>query len=237
VRYARLHRRAARDAAFALAFRLPFSGSVIQSASLTPVLWRCFMRRMIWLVLTCAVVVGFATPVSGQSRRRMEVGGQFSAMRLSRASATDAGIGGRFAWILNDTFALEAVSDFFPTGRYNVIRGGGKFHLLGGPKLGWRFDRIGVFAKTRAGVARIGEGKQEGVCAAISPTPEGCLVAENRLAFDIGGGVEIHSTRRSSIRFDIGDLMTRVEPRSSQLGPRRNVLHNLQVTAGLAVKF
>jgi hypothetical protein len=199
---------------------------------------------MILLLFTCAVVSGFATPVSGQSLGRMEVGGQFSALRLSGPTVTkpdvpflDAGMGGRFAWIFNDTFALEAVSDFFPTGRHNVLRGGRKFQMLAGPKLGWRSDRVGVFAKTRAGVARIGEGKQEGPCVEIFPPPEGCVVAENRLAFDIGGGLEIYPTPLTSVRVDAGDLMTRINRRSYHFGRDGDFAHWLQISAGFGVRF
>lgn len=82
----------------------------------------------------------------------------------------------------------------------NVLRGGRKFQMLAGPKIGWRSERVGVFAKARAGVARIGEGKHEGVCIAVFPPSEGCLVAENRLALDVGGGFEIYPTARTRER-------------------------------------
>jgi hypothetical protein len=199
---------------------------------------------MISLFLTCAVVIGFATPVSGQVGGRMEVGGQFSAMRPSGSTFTkhnvpflDVGMGGRFAWIFNDTFAVEAVSDFFPTGRHKVLRGGRKFQMLAGPKLGWRSDRVGLFATTRAGVARIGEGKQEGPCLAIFPPPEGCLIAENRLALEIGGGLEIYPTPLTSLRLDAGDLMTRINPSSYHFGRDGDVAHWLQISAGFGVRF
>lgn len=194
------------------------------------------MRRSIVIGGFLATCWALAVPAWAQRAAPMELGAQFATMRLSGLEATDAGIGARFAWNVTDTFALEAVSDFFPTGRGNVLRGGRKFNALFGPKVGWRADRIGVFGKTRAGIARVGEGRQFGVCILIFPPPESCYVADTRLAFDVGGVLEFYPTERSSLRLDVGDLVTRLG-RSSARFPRRSVAHDLQVAAGVGLRF
>ena len=91
------------------------------------------MCRMRVLVLACAVGPAIATTAFAQSPRAIEVGGQFTAVRSSAPTANnpdatfmDTGLGGRFAWMVNDTLAVETASDFFPGNRHNVRRGGRK---------------------------------------------------------------------------------------------------------------
>ena len=178
-----------------------------------------------------------AESARAQSADRLEIGAQVTAMRLSGIDAADAGVGGRIAWRLTDALAFEAVSDFFPTGRYVVARGGRKFHALFGPKIGRRAARVGVFAKTRVGVARVGEGRQVGACILIYPPPEGCYAGETRLAFDFGGGVEVYPYARSGLRVDVGSLVTRLGASSARFGRRGDFAHDLQVAAGFGLRF
>jgi hypothetical protein len=170
--------------------------------------------------------------------RRFEAGAQFSAMRLSGIDVTDSGLGGWAAWNLTDVLALEVAGEFFPDGQGEVVRGGRKFQTLFGPKIVWRSNRIGIFAKGRTGVARVGEGRSSGgACIAIFPPPEGCFVGETRLAFDLGGGVEVYPSGRASIRLDIGSLVTRLGRSSIRFGNDAHFAHDLHVTAGVGLRF
>ncbi len=177
-------------------------------------------------------------PTRAQSVERFEFGAQFTAMRLSGIDATDAGIGARVSWNVSDALTLEAVSDFFPTGRDNVVRGGRKLDALFGLKEGWRGARAGAFVKTRAGIARLSEGRAAfGVCVLIFPPPQSCYAGETRLAFDLGGVLEIYPSRRSTVRLDVGDLATRLTSSSSGFGRRGDFAHDFQVGAGVGVRF
>jgi len=176
-------------------------------------------------------------PASAQPSARIEVGAQFTALHMSGIGATDSGIGGRFAWHVTDALALEAASDFFLTGKHHVPRGGRKVHALFGPKMGWRGARVGIFAKTRAGFARVGEGRQVGACIQIFPPPEECYAAETRLAFDFGGVVEVYPSPRSSLRVEVGDIATHLSRSSSRFARRGDFAHDLNVAAGLALRF
>ena len=190
--------------------------------------------------LICAVVAAgcmAAEPTRAQSVERFDIGAQFTAMRLSGIDATDAGVGARFSRNVNDRLALEAVIDFFPTGKGNVARGGRKLDVLFGFKEGWRGARVGAFVKARAGLARVGEGRLVGVCILIFPQPEACYAADSRLAFDLGGVFEIYPSRRGTVRIDVGDLATRLTGSSSRFGRRGDVAHDLQVGAGIGVRF
>ena len=113
-----------------------------------------------FITVTIVALAAIAGPALAQSPGRLEIAAQVSAMRLTGIDATDSGVGARVAWHVNDALAIEGVTDFFPTGRYDVPRGGRKLRALAGPTIGWRSERFGVFGKTRAGVARASEGRQ-----------------------------------------------------------------------------
>ena len=184
------------------------------------------------IVLMCV-----ADPVRAQSPGRIELAAQVSAVRLSGIDATDSGIGARVAWHIRNALALEAVSDYFPTGAHDVARGGRKLHALFGPKIGWRSDRVGVFAKMRAGIARVSEGRQAGTCILIFPAPESCYVADTRLAFDVGGAFEIYPSARTSLRVDAGTFVTRLGDSSSRFGRNGNYARDADVTASVGFRF
>jgi hypothetical protein len=195
------------------------------------------VRRSVLTVLLVTALSAVAERAWAQPAEILEAGVHVAVLRLSGIAATDAGIGARLAWHVSDAVALEGVSDFFPTGKNNVPRGGRRLHVLFGPKMGWRGARAGVFAKARAGVARVGEGRQVGVCIAIFPPPEGCYVGESRLAFDVGGVVEVYPSSRSSLRLDVGDLVTRLGGSSSRFARRGDFAHDLQIAVGVGFRF
>lgn len=195
------------------------------------------MRRSILPVVLVGALLASAERAWAQPAQRLEIGAQFTALHLSGIGATDSGLGGRLAWHVTEALALEGVSDFFPTGKNNVPRGGRKFHALFGPKIGWRAAQVGVFAKTRAGVARVGEGRQVGACILIFPPPEGCYAGETRLAFDIGGLVEVYPSPRNSLRIDVGDIATRLGRSSSRFARHGDFAHDLHVAVGVGFRF
>jgi hypothetical protein len=195
------------------------------------------MRCRILISAIVAACCMASEPTRAQAVESFEIGAQFTAMRLSGIDTTDAGIGARASWNVNDTLTLEAVSDFFPTGKDNVVRGGRKLDALFGLKEGWRVTRGGAFVKARAGIARVGEGRGVGVCILIFPPPEACYAGETRLAFDLGGVFEIYASRRTTVRIDVGDLATRLTSSSSRFGRRGDFAHDFQVGAGVGVRF
>ena len=194
-------------------------------------------RHAVFIAVLIGACSVFADRADAQSAKSFEIGMQLAAVRLSGIDATDAGLGGHAGWILTDSLTLEAAGIFFPTGYHDVPRGGRKVFALVGPKIGWRAARAGVFLKTRAGVARVGEGRQFAVCVLIFPPPEGCYVGETRLAFDLGGVVEVYPSQSSSLRLDIGDMATRLGTMSSRFGRRGTFANDLHVAAGLGFRF
>jgi hypothetical protein len=194
-------------------------------------------RRVRLLVLAVTLPI-LSTPGLAQSPARLEAGAQFSALRNSDADITDYGFGGRIGWQASRWLDLEAAADVFPSGKDDVVRGGRKLHVLAGPRAGWRSARIGLFAKSRVGVARIGEGRpDDGPCILIFPPPGSCYDADTRLAFDLGGVVEAYLSPRATLRLDIGDLMTRLGDSSSRFNGTSSPTHDLLVSVGAGWRF
>ena len=109
---------------------------------------------------------------------KIEVGVQFSTIRLGEMSITEPGFGGRFTYNVNKHVAVEAEGNFFPRAVKDsfgeTLQGGRKTEGLFGVKLGARAKRIGVFGKVRPGFVRFSNFSRPGVKAWRStPSAEG----------------------------------------------------------------
>lgn len=169
---------------------------------------------------------------------------------------SDYGFGLRFTYNFTRNVAVEAESNYFPQNKIAVIPnvparfideyGGRKLQTVFGLKTGLRKKRIGVFGKIRPGLIRlerfeyISEQSPLTVC-----FPLGCLPSytisrtksTNFFDLDVGGVFEYYLTRRTALRFDIGDTIIRYskqEPRDLNPGFTR---HNLQISAGFGFRF
>jgi hypothetical protein len=183
--------------------------------------------------MACAI----APPVCAQPSRPFELAAQVTFVRPSGVDGADVGIGARLAWNVNAFVAVEGVSDVFPAGSGDVVRGGRKLHAVVGPRVGWHGRRAGVFAKGRIGIARVGEGAAVGVCILIFPPPEGCYRGESRLAFELGGGIEVYPTPRTLLRVDVADFVTRLTTSSYRFARPRGAAHDLKFGAGFGLRF
>jgi hypothetical protein len=185
-----------------------------------------------------AIVGASVATVSAQERQPRELGVHVAALHLQDGIGTDLGVGARARWPLAGVVALEATADFLLSGRGDVERGGRKMYLLAGPSASWRSDRGAIFGFGRAGLARIGEGRQEGVCIAVFPAPERCFTAENRPAVSFGAGVAIATTPTTALRAELASVWTRLKAGSASR-PREggSFARHTQVSAGFAVRF
>lgn len=208
------------------------------------------------------IVIGLAAqPALAQSdEKKFEIGGQFTMLRspthtinggsLSETRSDDPGFGGRFGYNISKYVALEAQVDFFPRDR--DLEAGRKIQGLFGVKAGKRFDRVGVFGKARPGLINFKRGDYVLVrgCIQIFPPPLGCYdpVATTNFAFDLGAVVEIYPSKRTLLRFDVGDTIVRLDRRLVAVdGAPFNGLavfpvaaetkHNLQASAGFGFRF
>ena len=182
---------------------------------------------------------------------------------FSNERGTEPGFGLRFGYNVNRHLTFEAEANFFPRDRGEFdpdFTGGRKVQALFGAKAGRRYESAGVFAKARAGFVHFGRGDlrpREGVaCILVVPPPLGCYEGTRRTDFavDLGGVFELYPSKRTIIRFDVGDTILRtgdhlvpviVNPPPGTSIPTRAVVtgapaettHNLQASVGLGFRF
>jgi len=175
------------------------------------------MNRTSFLI-ALGVILLLHSMVRPQSEElpKFEVAGEFTTLERGDFSGrrTDPGFGGRFTYNLNKIFSLEGAGYFFPKGCFDCRQNGRVTEVLGGVKVGKRFDSWGIFAKARPGVISFSQGDFEVV-------PQGAglpfLIKTNNLngfAADIGGVVEFYPSKRIVTRFDAGDTIVHIPGRT-----------------------
>ena len=154
-------------------------------------------------------------PASAQSpAETFQVGAQIVTARSGQFDARELGIGGRVSWHPSAMFGIESEIDFYPadfpgdTVSFSAARLEGLFGITAGPRLA----RVRPFARLRAGFLRYTPPTHGFPCVAIFPPPLHCLMAGagTRAAFDVGGGVDVFTGRRTFVRIDAGDRMVRL---------------------------
>jgi len=182
---------------------------------------------------------------------KIEVGAQFLMLTIDRvrvrgneinlfAPVTEPGVGGRFTYNLTKNLGLDAEVNFFPrqdNGSTNLV-GGRITQGLFGAKVGKRFKKAGIFGKARPGFLSYSN--------AILSRDARITFQFGRLthfAFDVGGIVELYTSRRTVVRFDVGDTIVRYGSQTfidifgqpSVIAPFTR--HNLQFAAGFGFRF
>ena len=150
----------------------------------------------------------------------------------------ESGIGARIGYQFNNYFGLETELSIFPFG--DNEDGGRKTEMFLGGKLGRRGERVGLFAKARAGMVRFGE-----VFDCPAKDVDRCgRIARAELALDLGGVLEFYPSRRTTVRFDFGDLMIRFGERNLLDSARTGTFvqpshrtHNFQFNIGYGVRL
>lgn len=168
-------------------------------------------------------------------------------------SSAEAGGGLRVGYNITDDLAVEAEGNFYPRRRYGISTtvGGYPSQFQAGVKYGRRFERFGVFAKARPGFMHFSSVSH--VTGVETFTFEGQTfffpTFEQRgrtyFSFDAGGVFEFYPSERLFTRFDVGDTMIRYPERDGRnfvftSPPARlpsELRHNLQVTAGIGLRF
>ena len=201
------------------------------------------------------------------SKRRFEVGVQFSSFALNLSSSdlgfpffapfdagnnTEAGLGARVGYNITDNFALEAEGNFYPRrGRANSSTGGYPVQMQFGPKVGRRFRRFGVFAKARPGFVTFSRVLRQTGTETFDFGGQTFLfpVFNDRrrtyFSADLGGVVEFYPSSRILTRFDFGDTLIRYGRRDARgiitTSPPPEIpastRHNFQFTAGIGLRF
>ena len=200
------------------------------------------IRFASFVFVICAfafLVTTAAAQTTDSEPPRFEVGGQFSMLNFdvfdnfADRRRNEFGGGGRFTVNLNRYIAAEAQVDYFPNQNHVLIGPidlklwGTKTVAVFGAKGGVRNDRFGVFGKARPGFIHFSDVLGFG-CLFSSPCPQ---LKKTVFAFDVGGVVEYYPSRRTVLRFDLGDTIIRHDQRL--LGTS----HSLQLSVGAGFRF
>jgi hypothetical protein len=170
--------------------------------------------------------------------RKIEVGAQFSVFGGGADFLFDTGTtiggGGRVTVDLTKHLALEGELNYLPSAGFNNVR---MFQGQFGVKSGLRFERFGVFGKARPGFINT---KYDFISSCSPfPCPPGTLCilspcfpvtftnSDTRVSLDVGGVLEFYSSKRITVRFDVGDTIVN----------RSFGTHNLQLGAGIGYRF
>ena len=207
------------------------------------------------LVIVTMVLLLNDTRILAQSDMpKIEISAQFSLLNIDRvrvdgneirlfAGVTEPGFGARFTYNITKRLGLEAEGNFFPKqghdkGSTNLV-GGRITQGLFGAKVGKRFEKLGIFGKARPGFVSYSNAILTRD-ARITTFQFGRLT---HLAFDLGGVVELYPSRRTVVRFDVGDTIVRYGKQTSvdifgqQIGDAPFTRHNLQFSAGVGIRF
>ena len=169
------------------------------------------MKRMLF---TAATIVVFAITCQAQSQPqelpKFEVAAEFTTLeREAFDGRTEPGFGARFTYNLNKMFSLETAAYYFPRSCAFCRENGTLTEVVGGLKVGKRFEKWGIFAKGRPGVVSFSRGQFNLVPAAGPPSFPFTFetVRTNSFAVDAGGVLEFYPSKHIVTRFDAGDTI------------------------------
>jgi hypothetical protein len=153
---------------------------------------------------------------SQDSGERFEAGGHMTYIFMRQIGTRDAGagtdalgLGGRFTYRLSRYFDLEADMILHP----NAGVSGHRVQGLFGGKGGYRFEKVGIFAKARPGFLYFSKdpfGRAESGSTPLAPRPASSM----ERSFDLGGVLEYYTARGLIVRFDLGNTIINYEPRT-----------------------
>ena len=178
------------------------------------------------------------------SFERFSIGAQFVALSHGSAGTltTGAGFGGTFAFDLRPHLAFDSALLYYPSPERGVTpeSGGRLFEGLFGAKIGLQRDRLGYFLTLRPGFLRFSKTVTQ---YPASPTGVFQFAPNTWGAFNVGPSIEVYTSRRTTLRFDVGDTMLFVPAKSVPQPPlptfnfNSDFRHSIQVSAGFGFRF
>jgi len=142
---------------------------------------------------------------------KFEVAAEFTTLERDNFSGkrTEAGFGGRLTYNLNRVFSLESAGYFFPRRCNSCSNNGNVTEVVGGVKVGKRFENWGIFAKARPGFVSFSQGDVDVIRVPANPALpiDFDIHRLNAFAADLGGVLEFYPSKRIVTRFDFGDTL------------------------------
>lgn len=167
------------------------------------------MNRFLITLLTLLLLQSLAKAQSTETPK-FEVAAEFTTLqRESFSGRTEPGGGARFTFNLNRVISFETAGYFFPKQCIDCSNNGNAVEVVGGVKVGKRFEHWGIFGKARPGVVSFSRGKFDVVPNPAIPGFPFNFVPKrvNSFAADLGGVVEFYPSKHIVTRFDAGDTI------------------------------
>jgi len=189
------------------------------------------------VAITIVLLVQLTAFSQSQELPKFEVAAEFTTLeREAFNGRTEPGVGGRFTYNLNKVFSLEAAGYFFPKDCFSCRNNGRITEVLGGVKVGKRFEKWGLFGKARPGVVSFSEGSFN--VTAVPSNPFLPIDFEfkrlNSFATDVGAVLEFYPSKRIVTRFDAGDTIihfTRRTTNGVQFDPLTSTFRIVPITS------
>jgi hypothetical protein len=168
------------------------------------------MSRTLFLAMMGVVFCYSPSRAQSQDPPKYEAAIEFTTLLREGSGDGAVGVGPRFTFNLNKNVALETAVYFFPDNCFQCFERGRMTEIVGGVKVGKRFEKWGLFAKARPGVVTYSRGNAILRQANPGQLPPDFFVDVSRLtnfAADLGGVLEFYPTERIVTRFDAGDTI------------------------------
>jgi hypothetical protein len=196
-----------------------------------------------WIALAGCLAVSQA--VQGQEPSAFQVGAQFATLRVGDLGTTNGGVGGRVSFALSRWAGIDGEFNVFPNDTFEtdgtslaqlrLSHRRRRIDAFVGPKLGWSWQRFGVFGAVKPGFSHLTD---RGIQCAGSDCAVILLalpVYRTEFAIDFGGVFEVYPTARIVARVDVSDTFIR---HRSFAPPCTNCsTHNLSTRFGFGVRF
>lgn len=196
------------------------------------------MRQKFYYAVVLLLLVAPAGARAQTDEHKFEVGAVFTAIGVGDASK---GLGARFAYNLNEHFAVDAETAFFPSRHLGNEQFGQNTQGFVGLKAGARSKYVGVFAKARPGVMYVGNSVSGFDCDS-GGFIRTCRPERSHLALDAGVVAEVYPSSRTIVRFDVGDTLLRFRSAGRNVfdgavTSSSEVTHNFQASVGFGYRF
>ena len=201
------------------------------------------MRKLLFFTAAALLLTVPATSraQAQTDEHKFEAGMGFTAIGAESLDGSSKGLGARVTYNFTDNFALDAEGSLFPRTALGNSQVAQNVQGFAGVKAGVRSKYVGLFAKARPGVMRIGNSVSGFDCSSRGFFNV-CRPERSHLAFDAGVVTEFYPTTRTIVRVDLGDTVVRFKSAGRNVFDgtdvsSTDVTHNFQVGIGFGYRF
>lgn len=200
------------------------------------------MRKRFLFAVAALLMLAPQAARAQTDEHRFEVGAVFTAVGAESLEGASKGLGARFAYNLNEHFAVDAETAFFPSDEFGNNLVGQNAQGFVGLKAGARSKYVGLFAKARPGVMFVGGSTAGFDCERGGGLSRACRPERSHLALDAGVVAEFYPSSRTIVRLDLGDTIVRLRRAGRNVfdGTQVNstdITHNFQASVGFGYRF